>query len=286
MKKSSAVRGLCIMLLACGQAPAPGFNEPLLTVNGTLSALEGPPPSTMMVAIAWRASHPVDGQLLTYAANDVLPVQPVFPASFALAVHHLPTLPDGISLAYGVIVAFDDTNGNGLLDLLPPDAPAPVDHVLGVSEDGLSYSTDGMHSPDGTPSLKVIHWSASPTAPGFRILNQESSDFPIGVQLTADPWLRAAACESDPEAPLPTNGYADFTRAQDVMCSSDGLSFSYSYCYMESGCTVGGCRQHSYDLRVDPSATRQDAKTGTVSYCPASLPKDWPCTVTAPTGCP
>jgi hypothetical protein len=75
-------------------------------------------------------------------------VQPVFPSNFVIQLDEPP--PQGVfmtvtgnpgpplQIAQGVVVAYEDLNGNGKLDLVQDDAGAFVDKIIGVNMPGMS----------------------------------------------------------------------------------------------------------------------------------------------------
>lgn len=111
----------------------------LATVHGQLSnAGDVPVGNDVRVAVVWLSQGP------SYSVAEDLPVQPVFPSQFVI---HLDSPPpqgvmfspkgdtsSGFQVAFGFVVAYEDLNGNGKLDLVQSDAGAFVDKIVGANE--------------------------------------------------------------------------------------------------------------------------------------------------------
>jgi hypothetical protein len=153
-----------------GHTSSPGV---LATVHGNLSLAGNA--RTMFenvhIAVVWETFAP--HQLK--AATD-LPVQPVLPSQYVLQltepppasaiVHLLPSHPE-ISLAQGVLVAYEDLNGNGKLDLVPDHNGAFVDRVVATNPDeAIVYFDSTTGSLPSDPSL------GSTPSLGYNILRQ------------------------------------------------------------------------------------------------------------------
>jgi hypothetical protein len=82
----------------------------------------------------------------TYNVAKDLPVQPVFPSNFVIQLDEPPpqsafiTGTQGLTfqIAQGFVVAYEDLNGNGKLDLVQDDAGAFVDKIVGANTQGMS----------------------------------------------------------------------------------------------------------------------------------------------------
>ncbi|HVE85415.1 MAG TPA: hypothetical protein VND93_21325 [Myxococcales bacterium] len=136
---------VAVLALACG--PASGGNHhgpPLVTlrgqmVAGTLAATEDP----VMLAIAWYPNWigggPSSPPRATVTQDATF--HGSFPVSFSFDLYGPPPAealvdlaPEGGSghMSFGVLIAFEDRDGNGRLDIGTAGAPSP-DRVLGVS---------------------------------------------------------------------------------------------------------------------------------------------------------
>lgn len=197
--------------------------------------------------------------------------------------------------AIGTIVAYEDTNGNGQLDLLRADQP-PVDRILGANEQMTLFYFEGEPvSPlnietRGTPSkgygfLRAPacvaprpNQTAQPCDPAEWLSISTLYELP----LSTDPQLAEMMCRSSsgtsyshpsqsntkPGAALPQAPGADGWPAKDdegLFCAADGKSYEYVKCVSTSlGLCKGtseSCTDNSYGLPAGP------------------VPAEWPCTV-------
>src|SRR5882672_9906697 len=134
--------GLAVLGGAAGcSAPFAGNPDTyptLATVQGRLAVDSGftAPTSNTRVAVLWFSAS--KGQ---YKEAIDLPVQPVFPSEFQLELREPPPLEmfdpvndaPGYRLAYGALVAYEDWNQNGKLDLVDGTSPNFVDRIIGAS---------------------------------------------------------------------------------------------------------------------------------------------------------
>lgn len=138
---------LLFSALACGEVGDVENRPPLATLDGQLTrsttqALTSA--ANVRIAVVWRS---VDGG---YSSAQDISVTPVFPSKFHLELSDPPpatamahaaagggdgreTWPADVGVALGSVVAYEDVNGNGKLDLVDQSATAFVDRVLGVS---------------------------------------------------------------------------------------------------------------------------------------------------------
>ena len=118
----------------------------------------------------------------SYNVAEDLPVQPVFPSSFVIPLDQPPPpgafLPSNqgltFQLAMGFVVAYEDRNGNGKLDLVSDDAGAFVDRIVGANPQGMALiylqgtlptGDGGLVDSDGhSPSLGYGLYSVGPCA--------------------------------------------------------------------------------------------------------------------------
>jgi hypothetical protein len=104
-------------------------------------------PSDIRVALVWLDLSGTPGTHFSVAQE--LEVHATFPVNFTLDITTLPpkaimghnvdpskpAAAGGVTgYALGTLVVYEDTNGNGKLDLLPEDAQTSADRVLGVPE--------------------------------------------------------------------------------------------------------------------------------------------------------
>jgi hypothetical protein len=200
-------------LSACEPTPAsqpPPTEEPAAKLQGQLTLapgtkLDGP----VRLALAWYPTLLAeDSGTLTRPAGIVtedLAFSGGFPASYTFDVKSAPPtealvqLGDGMKGkgAVGILLAYNDGNGNAALDTIPADG-TPVDHVLGAS---LVWTRP--------PAFMVVYLdSAQAPATGLkqgfnlvRISDNLTSDVvplatPIPLALHDDPLLDAFVCEA------------------------------------------------------------------------------------------
>jgi len=131
-------------LAACGSlAGSPGDADALATMNGTLSVASGAQaPASVRVALVWRNEG--DSASERFNVAEDLEVAPQFPARFQLTVRNPPPAAalfvEGdldMKIAVGSVVAYEDKNRNGKLDLVPAKATSFVDGIVGASDDLL-----------------------------------------------------------------------------------------------------------------------------------------------------
>jgi hypothetical protein len=166
--------------VACGSLDGhTGTPSTLVTVHGEMTnstnlSLTAP----VRVAVVWLGSGPVG---TAYNVAQDLPVQPVFPSNFVI---HLDEPPPASALgasnqgyqfqmAQGFVVAYEDLNGNGKLDLVQNDAGAFVDKIVGVNPQGTALiylqgtlPSDIVDSDGKRPSLGYGLYTVKPCPGG------------------------------------------------------------------------------------------------------------------------
>jgi hypothetical protein len=128
----------------CGSLPeAPGDAAALATMNGTLSVASGAQaPASVRVALVWRTDLGEGDQRGFNVAED-LEVAPQFPARFQLTVRNAPPASAlflaekdfDMKIAVGSVVAYEDKNQNGKLDLVPAKSTSFVDGIVGANDE-------------------------------------------------------------------------------------------------------------------------------------------------------
>jgi hypothetical protein len=305
MRKSALLLLLGTSIAACGDLGDDSERPPLVTITGQLTqtSVATPAPSNVRVAIIWSTS----GDLKS--THDIS-VTPVFPSKFQLQLQDLPPaeamrstatdvqpaptedLPGQshtqsndahVSYAVGTIVAYEDLNGNGKLDLIRPDV-APVDRVLGVN-DGLTIvyvegepPADFMSGEQGTATRGYNIFQSTACVPNAPC-TQKSGWLPIttlyDLPLTADPHFADAMCEGNSSEetahptkindPVPAPGPNGWPQkgAHGLVCAADGKTYSITQCETTSlGLCKGTDERCSTDRYTMPSATP---------------PPEWPC---------
>ncbi|HXN32682.1 MAG TPA: hypothetical protein VN894_12505, partial [Polyangiaceae bacterium] len=121
--------------VACGSLDGhTGTPSTLATVRGQMTnATNLSLTADVRVAVVWLNNGP------SYNVAEDLPVQPVFPSNFVIQLNEPPppgaflTSNQGLTfqVAMGFVVAYEDLNGNGKLDLVQNDAGAFTDKIIG-----------------------------------------------------------------------------------------------------------------------------------------------------------
>jgi len=170
MKRFYLLGALAIVGCGDGVHQSTDIGEPIAVLHGNI--LSGPPtsasPDALRAALIWAALPPemeacadraADlGEIVNcfssaglqpeFASNDVA-LEPVFPSSFDIPLHHLPapsalTGTPGALFGYAILVAYEDGNDNRMLDLVSPEATSSVDTVLGSTMTGAPDTTDSF----------------------------------------------------------------------------------------------------------------------------------------------
>jgi hypothetical protein len=200
-----------------------------------------------------------------------------------------------LGFATGAVVAYEDLNGNGRLDLIADDAGAFIDRVIATNPDlVIAYldSSNGQLPPmpnsHGTPNLGYnllakdctrAPGDPRPADAGPCIWNtyQPVSSMPYDLPLSNDPKLNSLMCQMpatsgvaagggtswniSAEGKLPPNGFP-MPGAQGLTCSADGSSYTFVTCQQ---ITMSLCdtAMMCFDERV--------------SLGDAGVPPGWPC---------
>lgn len=292
------------LLAGCGSLDGHTDRPDVLTnIHGTLDTPSGPAPTgNVRIALVWM------GLASDVNSSEDLPIQPIFPAQFTLALHHAPpadamlressadgvaqadaSVPYDFQIAYGSVVAYEDRNGNGALDLVRDDAGAFIDQVLAIDSSSAVVFLQG-EVPQGvlkvtlTPGYSLLTTHAGcPSPPVYdgsvncdwdRVL---PIDTPLHLTVSNDPQLNEIMCStyghhagssgtalqwSVTEQGTPPGGYPA-SDAAGLACSPSGGSYRYQRCVL-----VGFCKGE--EDCIDWSVTLFDA-------APTAKPAGWPC---------
>jgi hypothetical protein len=170
---STLVSTVAAAPLGCGSLDGhTGTPGTLATVQGGLLDPSGyGVHDDVRVAVVWRNIGESGSGVVSYSVSEDLPVQPVFPSSFvvqldgpppAAALSVLPGL--AVPIGFGAVVAYEDLNGNGKLDLVPSDAGAFIDRIVGANENLNLVYIGGPVQPQLTQGFV-----GTPT-PGYNLL--------------------------------------------------------------------------------------------------------------------
>ena len=314
--------GLCLAFLpllatvACGSGLDSDTRTPttLATVSGTITNPQALAVASdaLRVAVVWDAAGQAlpDGSYATdHRTSQDIEVTSVFPVSFALKLAELPTDLQTFAQLFGAngnvdlrgtagfVVAYEDTNRDGKLDLVTASSGAYVDRVLGSSPTPLLYLEGTMpadtkllaNAADASghfPALGFnvrISYCVSGKAPPAGTACDDAYDWatvgtPITLALTGDAKLAEIMCQELPSSSTNEvgNGHAPgelpavLPAANDptVTCTTDGRGFT-----IKAPCTTAAppgicqastatCHEDQYSLAGGSSA-----------------PSGWPCTV-------
>jgi hypothetical protein len=227
------------------------------------------------VAVVWRNIDAGGQGQVAYSVSQDLPVQPVFPSSFVVQLDGPPPAAAlgvlqglDVPIALGVVVAYEDLNGDGKLDLVPSDAGAFIDRIVGANENLYLFYIGGPVPPQatqnfvGTPkpgynllqALTVTCGGSMSTGSGSGAGSSSSggsgsgsapgaeADVPAEAGVTAndggtDPEASLSGCTPPPPEWLPMTAPYDLTVSSDpkvnqIMCQNgvSGAGSSLSTC--------------------------------------------------------
>lgn len=291
---------LPLLALACGEVPEdPDQTAPLARVSGTITNDQKVPVSSnLRMALVWRNLN--EALPLTYAVAQDIPVVPEFPASFSLTLQDAPPaeviqpidqLRYNFRLALGEVVAYEDINGNGKLDLAKQGDAAYLDRIVGrVGDDSMEAFVVWIDPATPDANLEAARADSGITPRrGYNLLVDIDQDGlqehwvdlsePIRLSLSNDPDLQLLACtdgrnEGITSPPVPTpdqildgpgpNGVWPSPQDPRVACqggpaSPDGPSeqtFSYLTCVSaDAVCLIKQvCSVEVYRKPADPAA--------------------------------
>lgn len=216
--KSNTHRPPCLLLAlflavcGCGSTVDTGYpGEPLVTLEGQMTlapgiSISGPVRLALIWYPGWAfgldlGAHRPDSKAVV--AEDI-PYEGSFPANFRFHVYRPP--PDearsgqgeGSTFASGILIAYQDKNGNGKLDTIPATG-SPVDRLLGstvvFTESRFHYLlytdmeftfVDGVDLKKGFNLVRFAGLMDSATLP---------LSTPISLELSASPILDMMVCE-------------------------------------------------------------------------------------------
>lgn len=169
------------VLAACQQPGGTGpkyQGEPLFTVKGQMALTNGgtAPSGPIRLAVAWYPDSSSNSAPRAMVTQDVQ-YQGTFPLNYSFSFFGVPpaaALSDYTNAgattraAFGVLMAYEDVNGNGQLDTIAAGG-SPVDHVLGTS------LGDRFNGDDTTDQIYVAYVDGQPPSdwvgygPGFQL---------------------------------------------------------------------------------------------------------------------
>lgn len=278
---------LAALAVGCGSVGDVERREPIAIISGqlTMANLTSPPSDNLRVAVVWT-----DGK--KYSSADDIAVTPVFPSKFQVHVVDPPPpaamTPDkdgsGAFFAMGSLVAYEDRNGNGKLDLVDENASSFVDRILGANPDVLlawfeglpaGANTDRVGATNGYQFVKI-----TPCADDEGCI-LEVDYIPITtlyeMMLTDEPKFAQLMCmngggdasSSGSFDPAPhvgpgPNGVWPGEDDPNLSCSADRASYTYNE-----------CGPAEYDGLCGGSES--DCALSTWTYAGETPPARWPC---------
>jgi hypothetical protein len=198
---------LFLLLLSCSPgAVGPWYRgQPLFTVNGQVVTSGAVPTRPIRLALAWYPDVQSTTAPRAIVTQDIA-YEGSFPLNYAFSFFSVPPpgvlidYPDGDQVrraAFGVLMAYEDVNGNGQLDSIPMGGSA-VDRVLGTSV-GDTYNGKPSAKPvyvayvEGTPSPRWVGF-----APGYNLWRQDEvvpEATNVTIELVATNELNFFVCE-------------------------------------------------------------------------------------------
>jgi len=303
---------LAMSAAACGGEGISGTTDQ----PSTLAVVEGEidntlhvavEPSSFRLAVVWTSFVKVEGSHTALRIAEDIPVTPSFPAQFQVALKQPPPaevlLPVGDSKLKGALaslVAYEDTNHNGKLDVLEPDAKTAIDRVWAVAEDDTIayFEGDGSAPPNflddvgNAPRAGFQLWKFEPlggwacsggpilsgpppeSCPGFLL---QPITTPIRLSLSGSPDLYTAICNprwEEPGSPSDLqvvngsfsdlSGHVPDKSDPNLVCYPDESAFRYLSCTYVTGDSVCNPKRVCTETRY-----RYDAV----------VPAGWPCPV-------
>jgi hypothetical protein len=181
-------------------------DHPLLLAMGWYPAFAGTAPGTPAAAVLSQANLSYQGNFpldFTFSLSGPPPAAALFDLSTSGGKGHI---------AYGVLIAFRDLNGNGKLDSFDANG-TPVDQVVGVSVPDPALPppqhTFFVLYLDGSVAANDT-WGAQPLQQGYNLMEIHYDfgiepvplDTPVTVPITNDAAVNLYACSSAFQDPL------------------------------------------------------------------------------------
>ncbi len=268
--------------LACGSLPEDeGDPSTLVTLNGAVSSTSGSLGSGKVgVALLWYSS-------LSHAVAAEIAPESASLNGFSLAVTQPPPKafmgplddddPKSTKGAWAMLVAYEDLNGNGKLDLLDVSSTKAIDKIVARDADRLLVYLDGAPPPDLTDPT-----GAKPQ-PGFNIasISKQGDEFawvPLSTKLVltedASDDAQSLMCVDGTMG----TGSGSTTQAAPGVKGPDGEYPSASDPNLS--CEVGD-NQYGYSIDTvvydGPCYQEHSIETTIYTHAEATPPAGWPC---------
>lgn len=195
---------------------------PVATLQGRLSLAPGVPlPKNVRLAVVWYKSFLEPTQPDSIVTQEVA-YRGTFPAQFTFDFYGAPPAEalkpthDGKGhQAFGVLVAYEDSNGDGRLDPADPSDGGGVssDHLLGATSSYFDYSTTSywIQYSDVEPDTREFEWPAG-AMKGFNLVSNS---------IDADGRGHAAVLPFDSSLPLVLTGENELVA---LICQGDWIN--------------------------------------------------------------
>jgi hypothetical protein len=333
MKRFSFLGLPCLLLAACSSAG--GLNDPskppeaVAKIQGNLSLGQANPAGPLRIELAWYTPATVDSRIV----SQNVAVTAMLPASFSLDLQgappgeafwtnssytspdlqfsplHLPQPTGDQSFAVGQVLAYEDLNQNGVLDMVNQDATSAPDRVVAAFTGYVLYTTHGYGAvaygqADGY-GMVTIMGAYEDGGGGFGWAPISTQ---ISVGATNDEWNLMMCTNFNPlresndivsppglgtqslrTAPIWTPDVVLPPADQPLLaCSPGGTQFCLDACPAANG-QFYVCQ--TYDTSADPTTLFQPYCTGPFGEHPQCFtmpntePAGWPCTYTPNVDC-
>ena len=196
-----------LLLLSCSPgAVGPGYRgQPLFTVKGQVITSGAAPTTPIRLALAWYPDEQSTSAPRAIVTQDIA-YEGSFPLNYTFSFFSIPPpgvlidYPDGERVtraAFGVLMAYEDVNGNGQLDSIPMGGSA-IDRVLGTS---IGDTYNGKPSPkpvyvayvEGTPGPEWVGYAAGYNLwRNYEVVPEATS---VPIELDATNELNFFVCE-------------------------------------------------------------------------------------------
>ncbi|MBL8918936.1 MAG: hypothetical protein JNJ54_08775 [Myxococcaceae bacterium] len=201
---------LALSVLCCTPAGVVGTRyrgEPLFTVRGQLVTPSAAPTAPIRLAIAWYPDETSSTAPRAIVTQEVV-YEGSFPLNYTFSFFTVP--PPGVlteyrdgdevtRAAFGVLLAYQDVDGNGQLDAIPAGGRA-VDRVLGTSV-GDTYNGAPAEAPlwvayvEGAPGRRWTGYAAGYNLWEARARQVVPSDTGVPIRLDATNELAFFVCD-------------------------------------------------------------------------------------------
>jgi hypothetical protein len=335
-------------LLAPAACTSSGLGDPgsvapaVATLHGNLTIpdglLESAPAGSIRVELAWFTP----GSQATRIVSEDVPVAAALPADFSIALGgappaealwthdsysaaylmfqplNLPQPAPGQSFALGQVLAYEDLNGNGKLDMVGEDATSASDRIIEADASPsrlgghVLFTTGGYgqvsyHEPDGYGLLEPtdgangagsgpIAWFPISTSVTMRATHPEwnlmmctnynplleNTDLVVAGSLSVQGLRYAPIWTSDVPLPPPDQPL--------LSCSPGGTQFCIDACPASDGAFYV-CQAYDTSANPLPDHVFQSyclGRFGAIANCytmPEAHPAGWPCRVTPGVDC-